>query len=57
MSDETTARLGLPFLQAGQGQKELTHNEALAMLDIAVQPVVLEVGLATPPATPLPGQC
>lgn len=57
MSDDTTARLALPFLQAGQGQKELTHNEALALLDIAVQPIVEAVGLATPPTAPLPGQC
>ena len=40
VSEETTARLTLPFLQSGQAQKELTHNEALTLLDIAVQPVV-----------------
>ena len=57
MTDETTARLALPYLQAGQGQKELTHNEALALLDIAVQTIVEAVGLATPPLAPLPGQC
>ena len=57
MSDETTARLALPFLQSGQAQKELTHNEALALLDIAVQPIVEAVGTTTPPAAPLPGQC
>lgn len=57
MSDETTARLALPLLQAGQAQKELTHNEALALIDIAVQPIVQGVGPNTPPAAPLPGQC
>lgn len=57
VSDETTARLALPFLQSGQAQKELTHNEALALLDIAVQPVVEAVSLATPPANPVTGQC
>lgn len=57
MSDETSARLALPFLQAAQGQKELTHNEALALLDIAVQPIVEAVGLTTPPTAPIPGQC
>ena len=35
MSD-TTARLRLPTLRAGQAQKELTHNEALTLLDLAV---------------------
>ncbi|WP_242183904.1 DUF2793 domain-containing protein [Sphingomonas sp. CARO-RG-8B-R24-01] len=57
MSDQTTARLALPFLQSGQAQKELTHNEALALLDIAVQPIVEAVGLSTPPADPIAGQC
>jgi hypothetical protein len=57
MSDDTTPRLALPFLQAGQGQKELTHNESLALLDIAVQPIVEAVGISVPPSAPLPGQC
>lgn len=57
VSEETTARLTLPFLQSGQAQKELTHNEALTLLDIAVQPVVEAVSLSTPPATPVAGQC
>ena len=57
MSDDTTSRLSLPFLQAGQAQKEVTHNEALALMDIAVQPVVEAVGLTTPPLAPLAGQC
>lgn len=57
MSDETTARLGLPLLQVGQAQKELSHNEALALLDLAVQPVVEAVGIDTPPAAPADGAC
>lgn len=28
-----TARYALPFLQAGQAQKEITHNDALARID------------------------
>lgn len=28
-----TVRYGLPFLQAGQAQKEITHNDALARVD------------------------
>ena len=39
----TTSRLGLPTLAAAQAQKEMTHNEALTLLDVAVQPVVAAV--------------
>lgn len=56
MSDEST-RLGLPLIAAGQAQKELSHNEALTLLDIAVQPVVVAVGIDTPPAAPVSGAC
>ena len=53
---DATTRLGLPLLAAGQAQKELTHNEALARLDVAVQASVVAVGVATPPAAPAPGE-
>lgn len=56
MNENQTARLALPMLQPGQAQKELYHNEALALLDLAVQPVVIEIGRNAPPTTPLPGQ-
>jgi Protein of unknown function (DUF2793) len=42
-------RLKLPLLAAAQAQKEVTHNEALALADIAVQAAV--------PASPVVGQC
>ena len=35
----------------------MTHNEALARLDIMVQPVVQAVAPAAVPASPMPGQC
>lgn len=57
MTDEDSARLGLPLLAAGQAQKEVWHNEALALLDIAVQATVEEIGRNAPPAAPQPGQC
>lgn len=57
MADERTARLALPLIQPGQAQKELDHNEALALLDLATQAVVESVGVDTPPAAPTPGQC
>lgn len=57
MTDQTTARLALPLLQAGQAQKEASHNEALALLDLAAQAVVQAVGRNDPPADPAVGAC
>lgn len=57
MSDQASARLGLPLLQVGQAQKEVSHNEALTLLDLAVQPVVEAVGVNTPPTDPVVGTC
>lgn len=52
----STVRLALPLMAAGQAQKEVTHNEALALIDGCVAPLVEAVGLAVPPAAPQPGQ-
>lgn len=57
MTMQTSERLGLPLLAAGQAQKELSHNEALVLLDFVVQPSVEAVGLDTPPTSPAPGAC
>ncbi len=57
MDLSNTHRLGLPLLHAGQAQKEIWHNEALALLDLMVQPVVLTTGTTEPPATPGVGDC
>jgi hypothetical protein len=54
---EMTARFALPFLQSGQAQKELYHNEALALIDIALQPVVQANGINEPPLSPGAGEC
>lgn len=54
---ETTARLALPMIAAGQAQKELSHNEALAALDLLVQAAADGVGINTPPGSPAAGQC
>ncbi len=56
MTMNDTPRWMLPMLAAGQAQKELTHNEALSLLDLIVQPCVEAVGVNAPPASPLPGQ-
>lgn len=52
-----TDRWALPLVEAGQAQKEMTHNEALARLDLLTAASVESVGLNTPPAAPSPGQC
>jgi hypothetical protein len=52
---EATTRLGLPMIAAGQAQKDMTHNEALALLDMAVQASVVGVGANEPPPDPQPG--
>lgn len=56
MPDDVTPRLGLPFLAAGQAQKEVAHNEALALIDAALCPAVQAVGADRPPAAPGEGQ-
>ncbi|MEZ0243825.1 MAG: DUF2793 domain-containing protein [Sphingomonas sp.] len=56
MTDLPTPRLALPMLQPGQAQKEMYHNEALARLDLAVQPAVIAAGGNIPPEEPEPGQ-
>lgn len=52
-----TDRLGLPLLAAGQAQKEITHNEALGLIDLIAQAVVESADLSAPPATPEAGRC
>jgi hypothetical protein len=54
---EATARFALPFLIPGQAQKELFHNEALAVLDCVLDAAVEEAPRAAPPASPVEGQC
>ena len=50
-------RLGLPHIEAGQIEKSTTHNEALALLDIAVGAAVDGLFVETPPGNPYPGAC
>ena len=54
---EQSARWGFPLLQAGQAQKELFHNEALARIDVIAQAVAEAAGVDTPPGDPAPGAC
>ncbi len=53
---EASARFSLPFILAGQAQKELFHNEALARVDALLHAAVEGVA-AAPPAAPAVGAC
>jgi len=54
MADQST-RHALPFIAAGQAQKEITHNEALDRIDTLLHLSVLSLSLSAPPAGPVPG--
>ena len=54
---ERSARFGFPFILPGQAQKEIYHNEALAMADSLIHPVVEGPPQAVPPAAPGEGRC
>ncbi len=49
--------LQLPFLDANQNQKTVTHNAALSVLDALVNCQVQSASLTAPPASPADGQC
>jgi hypothetical protein len=51
----TTPKLFMPELSVGQAGKELTHNQALAILDQLTQPIVVDKDLAAPPGSPANG--
>ena len=51
MSANNTPRLGLPYIIASQAQKEVTHNDALNLIDLLVQPVI-KGRTNIPPASP-----
>ena len=53
----TTPRLALPLIAPGQMQKELFHNESLAILDALVAAAVEQLPLSTLPASPIIGSC
>jgi hypothetical protein len=52
--DQTT-NLSLPFIMPSQAQKQVSHNEALRILDALVQLAVLTRSLSDPPASPVEG--
>ena len=52
---DTTARFALPFILAGQAQKEAFHNEALALVDAALHACVAGDPSDVIPSDPAPG--
>ncbi|PQM28309.1 hypothetical protein CVO77_07375 [Sphingopyxis lindanitolerans] len=52
-----TARFALPLLAMAQAQKEVTHNEALVLLDALVHAAIEDGPLEAPPPSPAVGQC
>ena len=50
-----TTNLVLPYLEAAQAQKHVTHNEALTILDAIVMLMVLDRDLTAPPGSPSDG--
>jgi len=53
---DNSAILALPYIQPSQAQKHVTHNEALAHLDVLVQLVVAGFEVSTPPIDPNQGE-
>lgn len=51
----SSPHLALPYLEAAQAQKHVTHNEALRALDAVVMLAVLDRDLASPPGSPSDG--
>jgi hypothetical protein len=54
---DATPRFGLPYILPGQAQKELFHNEALLLVDAALQAAVEGAPSNVPPMSPEVGQC
>lgn len=52
-----TARFSLPMLAVAQAQKEVTHNEALALIDALIQPAVETGPIVDAPTDAEEGQC
>ena len=52
-----SARWKFPLMAVGQMQKEVTHNEALTLIDALISPVVEANGINIAPISPMLGQC
>jgi hypothetical protein len=50
-----TPNIALPYIVTAQAQKEVTHNNALNIIDMLLVPRALDRDLATPPGSPAVG--
>ena len=57
MTSDATPRWALPHLFAGQAQKEVFHNEALARIDMLLHGEAESADEDVPPFSPDEGQC
>lgn len=48
-------RYGVPYMDAAQAQKHVTHNDAIRIFDQVLNATVLDKDLATPPGSPAAG--
>lgn len=55
--NDVSPLFSMPLLVAGQAQKEITHNEALVVIDALIAGSTLAAGLNAPATSPQPGQC
>ena len=54
---EYTSLYRLPLLVSGQGQKDITHNEALLLIDLLLHACAESMDVTVPPSSPGIGQC
>lgn len=48
----TSIHLGIPYISTNQSQPDVTHNDALVMIQVLLSAGVWQVGLNTPPGDP-----
>lgn len=53
---DTTDRYALPLIQTGQAQKDVTHNDAIGIIDTLLH-LAVEATVASRPIAPIAGQC
>lgn len=53
---ETSTRFNFPFIVPGQAQKEMSHNEAIVLIDAVLHPTVEGAPVDVPPEVPELGQ-
>ena len=51
----TSVNLGIPYISNNQNQMHVTHNDAMVMIQVLLAAGVWQVGLNTPPGSPVNG--